>query len=331
MAIIEVEPDIVFESQEAQSILDAALDAGLFFPYSCKTGRCNSCMCQVRSGETRLLHEEQALTDEQRRAGWILGCARTAQGTLRLGCVDVFPFQLPSPKTLPCRINAIEWFSPDLVRVVLRLPPGQELSYLAGQYIDVIKDGVSRSYSIANAPRSDRTIELHIKRFEAGVLSSYWFGHAQKNDLLRLRGPLGTFFLRNLVDRDVIFLSTGTGYAPVKAMLEQLQSSFNELKPRSVTIYRGARMETDLYSDAPALGIPVRYVPVLSRPGSAWTGARGYVQDICLAAKPDLSNTVFYACGSDQMIADAKNKLVTAGLEPGQFFSDAFVRSGSSL
>ncbi len=330
MATIAVEPDIAFQSQDGKSILDCALDSGLFFPYSCKTGRCNSCMCRIIGGETQILQEEVGLNDAQRRDGWILGCSRTALGPVELAGIDVFPFELPAPKMLPCRIDEIERFSADLMRVVLRLPPGQELGYLAGQYIDVIKDRISRSYSIANAARADRTLELHIKRFEGGVMSQYWFGQAQKNDLLRLRGPQGTFFLRNLVGRDIIFLSTGTGYAPVKAMLEQLQFAFDQHQPRSVTVYRGARTEADLYAGAPELDIPFTYLPVLSRSASGWTGDKGYVQDICLGNGPDMGNSIFYACGSSEMISDAKAKFVASGLKPGRFFSDAFVSSGSS-
>lgn len=330
MITINVEPNIAFHGLEGKSILDSALSAGLFFPYSCKTGRCNSCMCRIKAGKTQLLQDELGLTDAQRRDGWILACSRAALGHVELADIDVFPFELPASKTFPCRIDEIERFSVDLMRVVLRLPPSQELGYLAGQYIDVLKDGISRSYSIANAARSDRTLELHIKRFQGGAMSQYWFGQAQKNDLLRIRGPMGTFFLRNLVGRDLVFLSTGTGYAPVKAMLEQLRDAFDQYQPRSVTVYRGARTEGDLYACVPELDIPITYVPVLSRAAHGWTGAKGYVQDVCLGSGVDMGNATIYACGSSEMIADARTKLVASGLEPARFFSDAFVSSGSS-
>jgi CDP-4-dehydro-6-deoxyglucose reductase len=330
MPLVKLQPDVSFEAKDGQSIVDAALGSGLFFPYSCKTGRCNSCMCKLESGQTRLLQDELALTHEQREEGWILGCARTAVGSVTLRGVDIFPFQLPPLQTIPCRIDQIERYTSELMRVVLRLPPGQALNYLPGQYVDVIKDGVRRSYSIANAPRAERTLELHIKRFDGGAMSHYWFEQAKVQDLLRLRGPSGTFFLRDLKERDVVFLATGTGYAPVKAMLEQLQQSFGEFSPRSVSVYRGVRSEEDLYAGVPDFGIELNYVPVLSRPGAQWQGARGYVQDACLSASPGVENSVFYACGSDKMISDAKSRLLAKGLAPGRFFSDAFVCTSTS-
>jgi CDP-4-dehydro-6-deoxyglucose reductase len=209
------------------------------------------------------------------------------------------------------------------------LPPDAIFDFIAGQYIDLIgPNGVRRSYSLANAPRADKTLELHIREVETGVLSQYWFQDANINDVLRLNGPMGTFSLRNVAQRDLVFLATGTGFAPVKAMLESLTNFSVEEKPKSVTVLWGGRYQHDLYFDVMTLPGNVTYIPVLSRE-TTWPGEQGYVQDIFLRKHSNLSNCVVYACGSDAMIRSAKDLLIAAGLPDRHFYSDAFVCSGT--
>jgi CDP-4-dehydro-6-deoxyglucose reductase len=160
-------------------------------------------------------------------------------------------------------------------------------------------------------------------------MSDYWFNHAKTNDLLRLKGPLGTFFLRGCANTDVYFLATGTGIAPVKAILESLMQMCEEQRPQSITVLWGGRQPEDLYIDIAIIPGNHRYIPVISRPHESWTGAKGYVQDILLSVAPDLSNAAVYACGSDNMIQDAKELLSNAGFPLTRFYSDAFVRSGN--
>lgn len=160
-------------------------------------------------------------------------------------------------------------------------------------------------------------------------MTDYWFNHAKPNDLLRLNGPLGTFFLRECVNTDVFFLATGTGIAPVKAMLESLMLAPEEKQPKSITVLWGGRKAEDFYMDIAAIPGKHRYIPVISRPTEGWSGAQGYVQDILLSTAPDLSKATVYACGSDSMIHSAKEVLSNAGLPLARFYSDAFVSSGN--
>ncbi len=204
------------------------------------------------------------------------------------------------------------------------------LEFLPGQYIDVIgAEGLRRSYSVANAPRADKQIELHIREVTDGAMSRYWFQQAKVNDLLRLRGPLGTFFLRDQAGRDLVLLATGTGIAPVKAIVESLPELHDEAQARSVTVYWGGGQLGDLYWQAPKLP-GLRFVPVLSRADASWDGARGHVQDIFLNDRPNLLNTLVYACGSDAMIHSARSQLLAAGLPGRHFRSDAFVCSAAA-
>ena len=181
---------------------------------------------------------------------------------------------------------------------------------------------------MANAPAEDKLLELHIREVPGGVLSSYWFGAANANDLLRLHGPLGTFFLRGTSGMHLVFLATGTGIAPVKSMLEGLKAMPADEQPTSITVYWGGRTKQDLYwRPDGATAAACRFEPVLSRAGADWNGTRGHVQQALLAETPDLLRTLVYACGSDAMIHDARETLLSAGLPPKHFHSDAFVCS----
>lgn len=319
-----------YDAQSGEALLDAALRQHIVLDYSCRTGRCSSCKGRVISGETAAMHEELGLSAEERAQGFILTCVRQACGPVELEIDDLGDIELPEAKTLPCRIQSLERLSHDVLRVVLRLPPSTPLIFLPGQYVDVIgADGLRRSYSLANAPREDKQLELHIREVPDGAMSQYWFQRAQANDLLRLRGPMGTFFLREQAGQDLVFLATGTGIAPVKAILESLARMDDTAQPRSVTIYWGGRRRDDLYWQPPDQA-HLRFVPVLSRADEGWIGARGYVQDLLLQDQPDLARTLVYACGSDAMIHSAQALLRKAGLPDKRFHSDAFVCSAAT-
>jgi CDP-4-dehydro-6-deoxyglucose reductase len=330
VAIIHLTSGREFAVESGISLLDAASSAGIALPYSCRTGRCSTCRALVRRGQTRPITDETGLSLEEIEAGWVLTCVRTAETDVELDIEDLGEIQLPPPKTLPCRIAELEKLAPDVVRVRLRLPPTSSFSFIPGQYIDVIgANGLRRSYSLANTSHEDKLLELHIRYVNGGTMSDYWFNHAKKNDLLRLNGPLGTFFLRRCTNTDVFFLATGTGIAPVKAILESLMQMREEQQPQSITVLWGGRQPEDFYIDIAAIPGKHHYIPVISRPNETWTGAKGYVQDILLSAAPDLSNAAVYACGSDNMIQDAKKLLSNAGFPTSRFYSDAFVSSGN--
>jgi CDP-4-dehydro-6-deoxyglucose reductase len=320
----------VFEALEEESLLLSATKSNVFLPYSCKTGRCSSCKCKVISGLTLALHAEVGLTEDEKAEGWILSCVRTALTDLLLEVEDFGGKVLASPHTYPCRISHIENLASDVLRVLLRLPPTADFSFIPGQYVDIIgPKGIRRSYSIANGSFNEKTFELHIRAVDGGELSEYWFKQAKLNDLLRINGPLGTFFLRDSSNQNIIFLATGTGIAPVKAILESLPYLEPKSQPKSVSVFWGGRVQQDLYFDLTSIHGGYQFIPVLSRAPDDWLGARGYVQNILLETNPDFHNTTVYACGSDAMIHSAKKLLVEAGLPTNRFYSDAFVSSGS--
>lgn len=318
-----------FTAESQVALLDAASSAGVVLPYSCRTGRCSTCKAQVLRGQTRPLTDEIGLSSGDIEAGWILTCVRVAETDVSLDIEDLGGVQLLNPKTLPCRIAALDRLAPDVMRVKLRLPPTANFTFIPGQYIDVIGiNGTRRSYSLANGDFLNSLLELHVRAVPGGTMSEYWFNQAKPNDLLRLNGPLGTFFLRDNANADVFFLATGTGIAPFKAILESLTQVPEVQRPNSITVLWGGRKPEDLYIDVATISGQHRYIPVISRSKEGWKGGEGYVQDYLLSVTPDLSNAAVYACGSDSMINGAKQLLCSAGLPTKRFYSDAFVSSG---
>jgi CDP-4-dehydro-6-deoxyglucose reductase len=329
VAVISLVSGKKFSTLGSESLFAAAAKEGVNLPYSCKTGRCSTCKCKVLSGQSVATVDELGLTLEEQAQGFILSCVRSALTDMHIEVEDLGDQVIPEVKTLPARISSLDKLAPDVLSVKLRFPPNTPFTFLAGQYVDVIgPGGIRRSYSVANAPASDNLLQLHIRAVQSGAMSQYWFEQAKVNDLLRIHGPLGSFFKRPLTGLHLVFLATGTGIAPVKAMLEQLATAPLDKQPLSATLYWGGRQLQDLYADPSQWHPSLRYVPVLSRALDDWTGARGHVQHSLLSDKPDLANTVVYACGSDAMIQSAKAELTQAGLPTNRFYSDAFVPSG---
>lgn len=318
----------VFHCSSEQTFLEAARAQGLALEHSCRTGRCGACKALVLDGVTSATKHEESLTEDERSVGFILTCCRTAVTDVELDIEDLGELGSIVIKTLPCRIDSLTRLSDDVIEVALRTPPISRLVYLPGQYIDIIgKDGLRRSYSVANAPRDDGKITLQIRKVPNGEMSRYWFDEAKANDLLRLEGPLGTFCLRPSLASQLVLLATGTGIAPIRAMLEQLALNPSLNTYRQIHVYWGGRTEKDLYWAPEYPTLSLRFVRVLSRSTDSAGTTRGYVQDAALADGIPLQDAVVYACGSETMIASAKSMLVAAGLSANSFYSDAFVTS----
>jgi len=320
-----------FNAEPGITLLDAALAQGLVLEHGCRTGRCGSCKARVVQGTTAALREPLALSDTEIAEGWTLTCCSEALTDVQLDVEDLGVLAGYPSRVTPSRIDEVERVADDVLRIVLRLPPASPFRFLAGQHIDITSPGgARRSYSIASAAGAPGRVELHVRRVDGGRFSDYWFGAARANDLLRFDGPRGSFFLRPVAGLDVVFLATGTGIAPILSMLDQLAAT--PAAPRSVALYWGGRRVEDHYLD-PANALPgLRYVPVVSRGGDRWQGARGHVQDVLLAdveggRAPALEGAVVYACGSELMIHDARRALAEAGLPPRRFHFDAFVSS----
>lgn len=327
MSIVRLSNAKNFTASTDVSILEAGRVAGVVLEHSCRNGQCGVCKVRVRSGETSLLQPELSLSDEELESGYVLTCCRSVLSDVELDTEDLGPLASIGVQTLPCRITSLTLLSEGVVEIGLRTPPTSKLDYLPGQYIDIIVRGVRRSYSIANAPRADGVINLQVRRVGCGVLSQYWFNEAKINDLVRLEGPLGTFCLRDTSAKHLVFLATGTGIAPVKAMLEQLKAEPLPHCCKRISVYWGNRRASDIYWEPVIQDTNFSFVPVVSRE-SEWTGRRGHVQSAAIEDIGDFTDAVVYACGSDTMIQAARPALVAAGLPNNRFYSDAFLQSG---
>lgn len=322
---VKTTENIVFESSETESILDSALNRNLVFEYSCKTGQCGVCKTTLLEGEVAEVQEQLALTDIDKADHKILTCCCAPKTDILIDAEDLSVLHGVEIKTYPARISTIVRLTDNIVEVDLRLPPTAEFKFIEGQYLDVIWGSIRRSYSICSIA-SRKQIKLLIKRFENGQMSEYWFDQANANDLIRIEGPKGTFFLR---DNSVplIFLATGTGIAPVISMLDRMDEDENFNQSASITVYWGNRYPDEFVWQPSFKKLNVNFVRVCSCPDQGWAEEEGYVQDIALQKQNNLEGFSVYACGSNAMIQSARKLFVEFGLSENQFYSDAFVQS----
>lgn len=328
MSFVQLNMGRRFEAPAHMTILDAAREQGIVLEYSCRTGRCGVCKAPLLAGKTKTLRpEDESLSTEEVARGLILTCCRAAVGDVVLDIEPLDRLAGLEIRTMPARIVSIERLASEIVGVVLRTPPASPMNFRAGQYVDVIAGGARRSYSLANAPRADGLLELLVKRYPGGHLSGYWFERAQPNDLIRIEGPFGTFFLRDGGPTNILFLATGSGIAPVKALLEELADNPTRAAQHRLRVFWGNREAENFCWDPAGLGINIGFHQMISGADSAWGGQRGHVHKAAAQDGFDPSDTAVYACGSNAMIASARDLFTSLGLPPRQFFSDAFVSS----
>lgn len=323
-----------FEAEEDETILEAALRHGIALPYGCRNGACGSCLGRVLAGEADHGAERPpALTEADEVAGRALFCQAFALSDLEIEVREIGAARDLSVKTLPCRVARLTRLAHDVMELRLKLPATERLQFLPGQYIDLLlKDGRRRSYSLANAPHGDELLELHVRHVEGGAFSEQVFRDMKEKALLRFEGPLGSFYLREDSPRPVLLMAGGTGFAPLKSILEH---AFDAGLQRPMHLFRGVRARRDLYLDDLPAGwarshANFRYTPVLSEPlpDDHWSGETGLVHEALLRAYPDLSGHDVYMAGPPAMIRAARAAFAAAGLPEDQLFFDAFEYGG---
>ncbi|SFL95971.1 CDP-6-deoxy-delta-3,4-glucoseen reductase [Rugamonas rubra] len=320
-----------FSCEEDETVLAAAMRAGVGLPYGCKNGACSSCKGKVVSGSvSHKAHQQRALTPEEEAQGFSLFCCASAHSDLVIEAREVAGSEDYPLKKMPSRVASIEKVAPDVVVLTLQLPANERLRYRAGQYIEfMLRDGKRRSYSMASAPDGDAPITLHIRHMAGGLFTEQVFGTMKERDILRFEGPLGTFFVREDSAKPMLLLASGTGFAPIKAIVEHLIHAKSD---RAMTLYWGGRRPQDLYMDALcrqwAEQLPnFRYVPVVSNAlaEDQWQGRAGFVHQAVMADLPDLSGHQVYACGAPVMVDSAKRDFVAqCQLPADEFYADAF-------
>jgi CDP-4-dehydro-6-deoxyglucose reductase, E3 len=346
-----------FQCNEGQNILDAALAAGIQLPYACKTGGCGTCRGKIIAGEWQTTSKHLGISESNE--GFALLCSTQACSDLVIEAQVVEGLADIPIRKLPSRVKDLRLLSNDIMQLDLQLPVQQSFNFLSGQYIDILlKDGVRRSYSIANLP-NEGFLELHIRHLLGGLFTDALFKkHMDTNidgqintenkanielkipeikikDILRIEGPLGTFFLRE-GEKPIILLASGTGFAPIKSILKMMLQQKIE---RPTYLYWGGRQAKDIYDqdfcNQLAQEQPwFKFIPVLSnhddRQG-AWSGRTGFVHQAVLDDFNDLNDFEVYACGAPAMIQAAQLDFKQKGLPTDAFFADAFTNASTTV
>ena len=320
-----------YQVAEGETILTGAIDAGVNLPYGCRNGACGACKGKVLAGEIdHGDYQSSALSDAEKAEGLALFCCAKALSDVEIECREVSALNGIKPRILPVRVQSMEKLSHDVMALFLKLPSNERMQFMAGQYVEfLLKDGKRRAFSLANAPHNDEFLELHLRLVPGGAFTEYVFNQMQEKAILRLEGPFGSFYLREASDKPIILLASGTGFAPIKALIEHLQHIGSE---RPVTLYWGGRRPADLYMadwvQAQMQTMPqLKYVPVVSNAEAEdqWQGRTGFVHQAVLQDHPDLSGHQVYACGAPIVVESAQRDYVQlGGLPSDEFYADAF-------
>jgi CDP-4-dehydro-6-deoxyglucose reductase len=319
-----------FAAAADETILNAALNAGFSLPYGCRNGGCGACKGQVISGTVEYNDvQPSALTVAEMAAGKALFCCAQAASDVVIECREVTAKTGIQPRILPCRVEKKLQLAHDVVGLYLRLPANERLQFMAGQYVEfLLKDGGRRAFSLANAPYDDNLLEIHARLIPGGKFTEYVFHEMPEKAILRIEGPLGSFFLREESDKPIIFVAGGTGFAPIKGIIEH---AFHQGIKRDMVLYWGALSKRDLYlpqlPDLWAAEHPnFKFIPVLSEPLAEdhWQGRTGFVHQAVLDDGLNLKDAQVYCCGAPAMVETAHRDFVANGLPEDEFFSDAF-------
>ncbi len=317
-----------------EALLAAAIRSGIGLPYGCKDGACGSCKCKKIEGSVvHGPHQLKALSHEEEAAGFILTCCGVAHSDVVIESRQVTDESAFPVKKMPTRLNSFAKASDDVMVMRLQLPAADVFKYHAGQYVEfLLRDGDRRAYSIANAPHTQAenpSVELHIRHMPGGKFTEHVFGAMKEKEIMRVEGPFGSFYLREDSSKPMVLLASGTGFAPIKAMIEHMQ--FKRIT-RPAVLYWGGRRPADLYMNdwvmARVAEMPnLRYIPVISDAllDDAWAGRTGFVHKAVLQDLPDLSAYQVYACGAPIVVDSAQADYIAAGLPAEEFFADSFV------
>ena len=341
---ITVEPSgRSFQAEAGEPMLTAGIRQGIGLPYGCKDGACGSCKVKKLSGQVTLgPHQDKALSAQEEADGYVLTCCGVATSDVVLESRQVTHAGAFPIKKMPARVALLERLSHDVMRVRLQLPANDIIQYHAGQYVEfILRDGSRRSYSMANAPHTliesgSPMVDLHIRHMPGGKFTDHVFGAMKEKEILRIEGPFGGFYLREDSDKPIVLLASGTGFAPIKAIIEHMQ--FMGIT-REAVLYWGGRRPHDLYMNdwvqARCAEMPnLTYVPVVSDalPEDGWTGRTGFVHLAVLQDFADLSGHQVYACGAPIVVDSARKDFVEkAGLPEHEFFADAFTSEADKL
>jgi len=317
-----------FQAQAGETVLGAALRNGVVLPYSCKNGTCASCKCRLREGAVEYPYNPpEALELEDLGEGFGLSCQAVPASDLTIEAREIEQVADIPVRMWPARVESLERFTSEIVRLRVKLPRSARMQFLAGQYIDILMPGGKRrAFSIASAPSEADFIELHIKHVDGGGFTGHVFSDMELKEILRIEGPLGTFFVRKTSDRPMIMMGGGTGFAPLKSMIEELIECEDR---RPLTLFWGVAQASDLYAadlieDWTHQRPDFDFIPVLVHPDDGWKGEQGFVHEAVLRKFPDLAPFDVYMSGPPAMVHTARSAFLDAGVTETHLFYDSF-------
>lgn len=325
-----------FQVEPQESILDAALKAGITLAYGCKNGACGSCKGKVISGSvTHGKYNPNTLTADEIASGISLLCCAHPESACEIEAREVAGAGDIAIKKVPCRVSSLERVAPDVTILKLQLPATERFQFLAGQYIEfLLKDNKRRAYSMASAPHQEGPLELHIRHLPGGLFTDFVFGvdpnkALKEKDILRFEGPLGSFFMREDSKKPIIFIASGTGFAPIKSIIEHAR---HEGIKRPMHLYWGGRRPADLYQHTLCESWVneidgFKYTPVISDalPEDQWTGRTGFVHIAAMEDYPSMVDFQVYACGAPIVVSSAQKDFVNkCQLPEDEFYADSF-------
>ena len=317
-----------FFCSKDKSILESAQNSKINLEYSCLKARCRSCMVKVLEGKVKDINEDIILSKDEKNKGYILTCNTIPLTDIKLETEDLNEISIQEQKVIPAKIDLIKIFNENYLELSLRIPPNIKFEFNPGQYVNIIKNDIERSYSISNNFKNKKLIFL-IKKYQNGVLSDYFFHSAKHGDLLRIKGPIGTFSFRKSEKQNIIFIATGTGIAPVKSILDNLAENLDLIKGKKIWLFWGMRFKEYFFWKPNYNKIELKYIPVVSRNDNDWKGATGYVQEKFIDLDINLLNAQVYACGSSKMIESLKQNLMNKSFEMQNFYSDTFLNTNN--
>jgi CDP-4-dehydro-6-deoxyglucose reductase len=335
---ITIKPsDKQYQADPGETVLAAALRNGLGLPYSCRGGACGTCKGKVLEGSVDYgTFQEKWLTEAEKAEGWALFCCAKPLSDLVIECDKVRELGDIPIRIVPSRVQTMQKVTDDVMVIELKLPASEHLQFLAGQYLDImLKGGERRSFSMGNAPHDTETVQLHIRHVPGGSFTEHVFTKMKERDILRIELPLGSFYLREDSAKPIVFVASGTGFAPIKSIIEH---AFKKGVTRKMVLYWGARRPKDIYMDELAKGWAAAhanfsYVPVMSEATAedAWGGRTGFVHQAVMADFPDLSAHQVYACGVPIMVDSARRDFTgKCGLPEEEFFADSFTTAADN-
>lgn len=325
----------IFQAKGSQTIVEAAMEEGVHLPYGCRNGACGACKGKVVEGKVHLEdYQSSVLSDEEIQNSMTLFCRAFALENLTIEIKELTITNNIKPKIFPVRVESLEKLSHDVMLMKLKLPSTDKLHFVAGQYLEfLLTDGKRRAFSIASPSYESTVLEIHLRLIPGGEFTAYVFQEMKEKSILRVEGPFGNFFLREDSIKPIIFVAGGTGFAPIKGMIEE---SIRKGMRRPIKLYRGARVLEDLYMDPMCQKWAtefshIEYIPVLSESlkDDHWTGREGLVHEAVLQDFENLNDYQLYCCGAPQMVESAHQAFIKKGLPEDEFYSDAFTFSKS--